>query len=118
MRTLCRFARCRPGDGWQDNTPAGWLARGFDLVAYTATDLLTDALPPRSLRSSATAAAPRPMLLIAAAGEIEAGRHIRAGSPDTVGLWELPHIGHTQGLTSHPRAWERRVITFLDTALT
>jgi hypothetical protein len=41
----------------------------------------------------------------------------RAASPATVPVWVVPHAGHTQGLATAPRAWEARVIGFLDAAL-
>ena len=41
----------------------------------------------------------------------------RAPSPATVQVWVVPDAGHTQGLTTAPRAWEAHVIGFLDAAL-
>jgi hypothetical protein len=32
-------------------------------------------------------------------------------------VWVVPDAGHTQGLTTAPRAWEAHVIGFLDAAL-
>ena len=46
-----------------------------------------------------------------------AARWFRAASPATVQVWVVPHAGHTQGLTTAPRAWEAHVIGFLDAAL-
>ena len=64
--------------------------------------------------------APRPVLLIAGEerqDEALAGRYIQAGSPETVELWVAPRAGHTAALDADPQEWERRVITFLDTAM-
>ncbi len=64
--------------------------------------------------------APRPVLLVAGGGfpaEIGASRLYRAAGGRTVELWELPDTGHTAGLRTHPAAYERRTVGFLDRAL-
>ena len=109
--------RTRQDNAWADRGVGSWLTRAGDLVAFTATDLLTPASPPPTLRSSVASAAPRPVLLIAGAGELSATRHIEAGAPGSVELWELPNTAHTNGLSEHPAEWERRVVDFLDHAL-
>jgi hypothetical protein len=53
----------------------------------------------------------------AVADEPVAARWFRAASPATVQVWVVPHAGHTQGLTTAPRAWEAHVIGFLEAAL-
>jgi hypothetical protein len=61
-----------------------------------------------------------PTLIIvggAVADEPVAARWFRAASPATVQVWVVPHAGHTQGLTTAPRAWEAHVIGFLEAAL-
>jgi hypothetical protein len=73
-----------------------------------------------SIPDSIRAAAPRPVLIIAAGavpGEPVAARWFQAASPATVQLWVVPHAGHTQGLATAPLAWEARVISFLTAAL-
>ena len=61
------------------------------------------------------------MLLIAggvgAPDEIPAHRAYRAAAGPTAQLWELPRAGHTAGLRTHPAAYTRRTIAFLDHAL-
>lgn len=98
----------------------GQLQEGLDRLRYAFVDLLTEAPRPQSLRSSAAAAAPRPVLLIAA-GEVPdealAGVHIQSGAPESVELWEVEGAGHTAGLATAPEKWEERVVGFLDTAL-
>lgn len=101
--------------GWR-----GWVQERVEDVQTALVDLLADARPPASLRASVAAAAPRPVLLVAAgdvADEASAGRFIRSGSPATVQLWVVPGAGHTGGLRAAPAAWERRVVGFLDAAL-
>jgi hypothetical protein len=64
--------------------------------------------------------APRPVLLVAGGGfpaEIRASRLYREAGGATVQLWELPDTGHTAGLRTHPAAYERRTVGFLDRAL-
>lgn len=101
--------------GWR-----GSLTRGVDALTYGFADLLTDATPPISLHDAVRAAAPRPVLLIAAgaaADEARADRYIQSASPDTVELWVAPGTTHTHALISHPAEWETRVTSFLDHAL-
>jgi dienelactone hydrolase len=89
-------------------------------VTDGVADLLSDASPPIALGDAARAAAPRRLLLIAAgdvADEIHAARAIRRASPASVDLWVVPDSGHTDGLRTRPRAWEDRVVGFLDGAL-
>lgn len=73
-----------------------------------------------TIRDAIRAAVPRPVLIIvggATADETVAARWFQAASPATVQLWVVPHAGHTQGLATVPRAWEARVIRFLNAAL-
>ena len=66
------------------------------------------------------AAAPNPVLLIAAGSvpeEGHAGEYIRTGSPGTVDVWVVPDTGHVGALHSHPGEWEQRVTAFLGSAL-
>ena len=108
--------------GW---LPGGWrgaVQRGIDAVLYATADLLTDATPPPSLQDAVRDAAPTPVLLIAGGAvmantEEDAGRWIRAGSPDTVDLWVVPGSEHTGGLGPARAEWESRVNVFLDDAL-
>ena len=97
----------------------GWLQQQLDRLTYGATDLLTPASPPPTLRASAEAGAPRPLLLIAAAEsfeEVGAARYIAAGSPASVTVWLAPG-GHTGALAADRDQWTRRVGTFLAQAL-
>jgi pimeloyl-ACP methyl ester carboxylesterase len=78
-------------------------------------DVLTDASPPRSLRSAASAAGV-PMLLIAAgdvADEALAAEHIAEGS-DRVEVWVVPGGDHTGALATAPEAWEDRVVALIE----
>ena len=111
----------QPADrGWRPHSITGRLQRGIEWVQYTTAGLLSGAPRPQSIPASIRAAAPRPVLIITAgavAGEPAAARWFQAASPATVRVWVVPHAGHTQGLVTAPRAWETRVISFLNTAL-
>jgi dienelactone hydrolase len=98
----------------------GWITKGIDWVTYQASELLSGAPRPMSLRDAIAAAAPRPVLLIAAgdvADESIAGRFFREGSPRTAQLWVVPGAAHTGGLATRPAEWEAQVTRFLDGAL-
>jgi uncharacterized protein len=98
----------------------GALTEAVDRLTYAFADLLTSAGPPIALHDAVRAAAPRPVLLIAAADEPDeprAGRYIQSSSPQSVELWVVPNTSHTDGLSTHPQEWEARVIGFLDHAL-
>jgi len=92
----------------------------IDRLRFTFVDLLTEAPRPPSLRESAAAAAPRPILLIAA-GEVpdeqHAAAYIRSGSPASVEVWVVAGARHTGGLATAPSEWRTRVTAFLDGAL-
>jgi uncharacterized protein len=90
------------------------------LLEYDLADLLTDASPPIALREAVARAAPRPVLLITAGDigeETHAAHYIRSASPGTVHIWQIPHTGHVQGLSTHPKPWENRVTAFLGKTL-
>jgi uncharacterized protein len=98
----------------------GWAQKGVEWVTYGLTDALTAAGPPISLRAAVQAAAPRPVLLIAAAtmpDEQHADRRIQGAAPGSVELWIVPGAGHTGGLRTAPREWEQRVVRFFGRAL-
>ena len=91
----------------------GWLTtRSVRAISGMKTSPSLIAMMPRI--------APRPVLLVAGGGfpaEIRASRLYRTAGGRTVQLWELPDTGHTAGLRTHPAAYERRTIGFLDRAL-
>jgi dienelactone hydrolase len=83
------------------------------------TDALTSAPVPTSLRDAVRRSRARYLLITA--GDVEderaAARYIAADAPRRVTRWQVPGAGHTGGIETHPRAWERRVIAFFDAAL-
>jgi dienelactone hydrolase len=106
--------------GWLPHGIDGALQRGMEWVMYNTAGLLSGAPHPMPLRDAITAAAPRPVLIIAGSAKPDepvAARWFQAASPATVQVWVVPHAGHTQGLATAPRAWEAHVIGFLNAAL-
>jgi dienelactone hydrolase len=106
--------------GWRPHDITGVIDRGMEWVQYTAAGVLSGAPRPMSIHDGIRAAVPRPALIIvggAVAAEPVAARWFQAASPATVQVWVVPHAGHTQGLATAPRAWETRVIGFLNAAL-
>ena len=106
--------------GWLPHGIDGALQRGMEWVQYTAAGLISGAPRPMSIPEAIRAAAPRPVLIIAARGVADepiAARWFQAASPATVHVWVVPRAGHTQGLATAPQAWETHVISFLHAAL-
>ncbi len=98
----------------------GMAQQGIDWLTYAATDLLTRAPRPMTLRAAAGAMAPRPLLLITAGGvpdEAHAAAYIREAAPQSVEVWQVPGAGHTGGLRTAPVQWQQRVAGFLDRTL-
>jgi pimeloyl-ACP methyl ester carboxylesterase len=98
----------------------GWLTRYIDWTTAHAADLMTSAHPPTKLRDAISAAAPRPIMIIAAGtqpAEIAAAKAFRDVAPGSVEVWIAPDAGHTTAYDTQPAAWETRVIAFLDRAL-
>lgn len=114
--------RTAADDVWMRNVYGirGSIQAVLNVVRFGITDLLTASSPPIALRDAVTRMAGTPVLLIAAGSVPDEGHaaiHIRAGSPDTVQIWEVPDAGHVEGLAVAPGAWEERVIGFLDRVL-
>ncbi len=103
----------------------GTVQEGVDALTTALVALLSSAPQPATLGESAAAAAPRPILHIAAGtepDEANAGRAIvaaaaRAAPPGNVTTWVVPGAGHTGGLRARPAQWEEQVVGFLDAAL-
>ena len=117
------------GVGQRQAADKRWLADEFgargaaqlqlEQLMYGLTDLLTDAGPPTALAEAVERAAPRPVLLIAGGrttDEPEVARRLEARS-ESVERWVVAETGHVGALRAMPDEWERRVIGFLDRAL-
>jgi uncharacterized protein len=109
----------RPMDANEVEHP-GALQRAAGWLAMQSVRGISGMKPSQSLVGIVPRIAPRPALLIAGGGmpaEIPASRRYRDAGGPNVALWELPDTGHTAGLRTHPAAYERRTIGFLDRAL-
>ena len=98
----------------------GLLQEQLERLQDMATDVLTDASVPASMRDAVAASGDTRYLLITAgnvADEGHAAVHIAGGAPDRVHIWTVPDGDHTDGLDTAPREWERHVIDFLTDSL-
>jgi fermentation-respiration switch protein FrsA (DUF1100 family) len=91
-------------------------------VLTSALAILTNGLPPPSLKSEVDEIAPTPVFFIYgenAQGGEEAvpneGFFEAAREPKQI--WEVPNGQHVAGITTAPEEYERRVVGFLDDAL-
>jgi fermentation-respiration switch protein FrsA (DUF1100 family) len=115
-------ARTDADTGWlsEEYGLRGWFQERLAWAQYRLTDLLTDASRPPALADAVAAAAPRPVLLIAAGDlgdETDAAEHLAEAAPGSVTIWTVPGAGHTEGLDVAPDEWRRRVVGFFDEAL-
>ena len=90
------------------------------VVLTAAVAAFANEAPPANLRHLVADIAPRAVFLIAAGHGVDSEVlnkrfYQAAGEPRT--LWEIPEAGHTGGLESRPREYERRVVAFFDRSL-
>ena len=120
LRAVVADGPTRPMDGTRVNDP-GPVGRAFGAVWGQAVRGISGTREAPSLLPIVPRIAPRPVLLIAggvgAPAEIPANRAYRDAAGPTAQLWELPDAGHTGGLHTHPDAYARRTLAFLDHAL-
>jgi alpha-beta hydrolase superfamily lysophospholipase len=97
-----------------------WSATVYWWIAFRAIAAQTHDGPPAPLTDEFRRVAPRPLLLITAErdpAESKAAPAYRRAAGPTATFWRAPTT-HTHALQSFPRTYERRVIGFLDHALT
>src|SRR5690606_17241195 len=98
-------------------------ALGVGLVALVTgigtgiADALSSAHPPPPLRDAVRQVAPRPVLLVAGAGEARQAEWYRQAAPGAVVVEYLPDAPHTGGLAHDPDWWRETVCGTLDAAL-
>ena len=100
--------------GWR-----GRLQMSLEWLQYSVADILSPASRPPTLASSARAAAPRPILLIAAGDLVDEQRAAEfiAGDSGNVEIWVAEGAGHMGALGQDPGLWEDTVVGFLERAL-
>ncbi len=104
----------RPGASKWEEVPTS-------LVMTLGNAIFSNHAPPPELGSIVSRIAPRPVLFIygehdqANVIDLTPRYYAEAGRPKA--LWRVPGAGHTGGIDAHPRAYERRLVAFLDSAL-
>ena len=94
----------------------GLVQEQLERLQDVATDALTSASVPTSMREAVEASGDTRYLLITAGTVADEGRaaaYIAAGAPERVHIWTVPDAAHTDGLQTEPQEWEARVIAFL-----
>ncbi len=86
------------------------------------TELTTGAPHPTPLVDAVRAASPHQFLVIAAGKgamgmEADFADQLVNASPETVEVWNVDDVSHTQAFSKHRSEWTARVTEFLDTAL-
>jgi fermentation-respiration switch protein FrsA (DUF1100 family) len=98
--------------------PLRWIAT---ITMETAAGVvISDHLPPPDLADLMPRIAPRPVLLIRGmkGNPDEAlNRAYRDAGGPTATLWEINGAGHTDGISTAPAEYERRVVGFFDRTL-
>jgi pimeloyl-ACP methyl ester carboxylesterase len=87
-----------------------------------ATELTTGAPHPTPLVDAVRAASPNQVLVIAAGKgamgmEANFANRLVDASPETVEVWNVDDVSHTQAFSKHRGEWTARVTQFLDAAL-
>jgi uncharacterized protein len=94
----------------------GLVQEQLERLQDVATDALTSASVPTSMRGAVEASGDTRYLLVTAgtvANEGSAAAYIAAGAPERVHIWTVPDAAHTGGLQTEPQEWEARVSAFL-----
>ena len=91
-------------------------------VMMQATELTTGAPHPTPLVDAVRAASPHRVLVIAAGRgamgmEADFANELANASPETVEVWNVGDVSHTQAFSKHRGEWTARVTEFLDGAL-
>lgn len=98
----------------------GWRGRaqeGIEHLQDAVTDYLTEASPPRTLRSAVADARNTHFLLITAGhvdDEARAATFIASAAPGRTTIWTVPEAEHTGGYATAPAQWRHHVLDFLD----
>jgi hypothetical protein len=115
-------ARTATDEGWlsDEHGVRGAFSEQLERVQDWVTDALTSASVPTALRTAVGRSGDTAYLLITAgkvADEGHAAAYIAGAAPDRVQTWTVDRAGHTDGLKVAPDEWERRLTSFLTTAL-
>jgi uncharacterized protein len=97
-----------------------WLSAPYWATSTGAIAVFSNHAPPPNLKDLVARVSPRPIFLIYSGHplggeELNEQFYAAAGEPRT--LWKVADAGHTGGLDTHPKEYERRVVGFFDHAL-
>jgi uncharacterized protein len=113
-------ARQNRDRGYLPGHPGRYVALAGGWVQDRIAAVLSGTAAPTPLPDAVVAMAPRPLLLIAAAGigdEERAAASLAAQRPSGVEVWVVEGSGHTGGRRTAPEEWAQRVGRFLADAL-
>jgi uncharacterized protein len=103
-----------------DTRPLGVFTTASTWPILAATRVLSGSGPGRPLAELAPRVAPTPLLLISSGrfgGERELNQRYAAVSRPPYAWWDLRDVHHTAGIRERPRAYERRVVGFIERAV-
>ena len=100
--------------------PRGWFTLPQAAVQTAALTVMSGTAPPPPLEDLVARIAPRHVFFIyaghgAGGEEYNPDLYDAAGAPKAI--WKIPEASHVGGLQARPRAYEQRVVGFLDRAL-
>ena len=102
--------------GWRN-----WSEVPTSFIVSAGTAVFSNRLPPPNLEGLVRRMAPRPLLFIYGQRDQP---NVRALTPsyykaarEPKALWQVAGAGHTGGIDTQPREYERRVVAFFDRAL-
>ena len=111
------------GGSFADDRNLGEEAEGppFYLAMYTAARVFSGEAPGEPLKEAVAKVSPTPLLLISTGGNLPVERDFNRiyaeAAREPVDVWELPEVNHTAAIRERPDAYERRVVGFLESAL-
>jgi uncharacterized protein len=96
--------------------PGKWISAPLLAVKTASVALFSDSAPPTNLEELIPRIAPRPVFLINAAhNEVDQkAPEYFAAAREPKRQWLVPRGGHTGGMSTMPREYERRVVGFFD----
>lgn len=100
------------------NSFGGWLFVPFDMLFFPILSLRTGEPSPMPVTDAVRAIAPRPILLIAAAGdEARTVQGFYSAASEPKDFWEIPGIGHGGGIEAYPEEYTKKLVNFYEDSL-
>lgn len=99
----------------QPNSIGGWLYFPFDVLFFPILSLRTGQPNPMPVVEAVRVIAPRPILLIAAAGdEARTVQHFYNAASEPKIFWEISGIGHGGGIEAYPEEYTEKLVNFYE----